>query len=356
MRWSYRIFRVKGISVELHLSFLLFFMLVYMASGLQAILFFILVFAVVLAHELMHSLTAILHGIVVQRITLLPIGGLASIELPDDPMLELKVSIVGPLFNFVMAAIGIILLAAVHSSYMGLENVMAGVFSEGFGVDSLSSVLSIIVSLNLVLGAFNMLPAFPMDGGRVFRSVLALWMDYARATRIATSLGQLIFIVMAIVSLLTMNFLWAIIAIFLYYSGGNELRYVSLKSLFGDVALRDIAVPGICYVNSAISWEEFLSTVYRRGQNLYLVVDSEGLMRGVLDMNELAGIDMKRAVGETHGRSYSVMEGGLKAADVLKKLLGRDLVLVVDKGRFIGYMTPETLANAASYISLRRRL
>ncbi|MFH1054607.1 MAG: site-2 protease family protein [Candidatus Altiarchaeota archaeon] len=356
MRWSYRLFRVNGISIELHLTFILFFMLIFMSSGWPGFMFFILIFATVLAHELIHSLTAVLHGIRVPKIMLLPIGGLASIEMPDDPILELKVSIVGPLFNFMLAGVGLLMFSALNSSFVGYGTVVDWVFSGSFGMDSVSAVLSVIVSINLTLGLFNMLPAFPMDGGRVFRSILAFWMDYVKATKIATLVGQLIFSALAFIGILTFNIWWVIIGMFLSYAGGSELKYVNLKALVSGVKLRDIAVPGLIYVNSSLSWGDFLSTVYRRGRSLYLTVDSSGVVKGVLDLAELRSADLNRPVGDAPATEYSVLDGGLMVSGILKVLLSQKLVLVSDGGRLLGYVTPETLADSAAYMSLSRTL
>jgi Zn-dependent protease len=352
MRWTYRIFKVNGISVELHLTFILFFLLILAFSGVQAFLFFSLIFTVVLAHELIHSFTAIIHGIRVPRITLTPIGGLASIELPDDPVLEIKVSVVGPLFNFMLAGIGVIMLYAVDSGYTGFGQVVQSVFSDDYGMGSLQSVLSVIVSMNFTLGAFNMLPAFPMDGGRVFRGVLALWMDYAKATRIASAVGQLMFACLTVLGILSGNIWWVFIGLFLYYAGGSELRYVNLRSIIGDARMRDLASSGISYVSASLTWREFMSTVYRKGRRLYLIVGPDGALRGVLDVGQVAGAAPDGLVGDSQTAEYGVLDGRLRAADALKQILSKRLVLVVEDGKFIGYVDPETLSESAAYLSL----
>jgi Zn-dependent protease len=355
MRWSYRIFKVKGISVELHLTFLLFFMFILLSMGVQAFMFFFLIFTIVLAHEMIHSFTAILYGINVPKITLLPIGGLASIELPADPMLELKVSVVGPLFNFMLAGVGFIMLTALQSGFIGYNNVMEGVLSGTFGMDNISSVLNVIIYINLILGAFNMLPAFPMDGGRVFRSVLALWMDYAVATRIATIVGQLIFVALMLLGLV-INHWWVFIGFFLFYASGSEMKYVNLKRAMEGVRLHSIAVTGLNYVNAELPWRDFISTVYRKGRNIYLMVDAAGMLKGVLDLHEVKSVNPEMPIGEVEGVDYTVLDGDLKVEDVLKLLLVKRLVLVTQQGRFVGYVTPETLSDSATYLQIARRV
>ncbi|MBD3387668.1 MAG: hypothetical protein GF416_01345 [Candidatus Altiarchaeales archaeon] len=352
MRWSYSIFKVKGISIELHLLFIVWFMFILVGLGIQGFLFFSLIFTIVLAHELVHSLTAMMHGVKVPKITLLPIGGVASIELPDDPVVELRVAVVGPMFNFMLAAVGLLLIFALNLDFIGYDEVTSGIVDGSFAMDSLSGIVSIIVSLNLILGAFNMLPAFPMDGGRVFRSTLALWMDYTRATRIATAVGQFIFLTIAFLGLLSWNIWWIAIGGLLYLAGGSELKYISLRRALKGARLRDIAVQDIRYVNDGLTWREFLNTTFRRGENLYVKVDSDGVMRGVLDIRALKKVDPESRIGEEDGLDFLVLDGDLRVDESLKLLLGKTLVLVSDRNKLLGYITQDSLADATVFFAL----
>jgi len=355
MRWSFQLLRIYGISIELHLTFVLFFMFLAMA-GVSAFLFFTLIFSVVLAHELVHSMTAIFHGIRVPRITLLPIGGLASIELPRDPSLEIKVSIAGPLFNFVLAGICFLMLFAIGTDFIGFTPIIEGLSAGDFGMDSFSSVLSVMIYMNLMLGAFNLLPAFPMDGGRVFRGVLALWMDYAGATRIATLIGQVIFIGLAFIGILQLNILLVIIGIFLSYAGSSEMRFVSITQLIGDLKFADIAVPGIRYASCELDWTQFMDTVYRRGESLYIIVDEMGVVTDVIDTAMASPRSAAQTLAETKGVDFKVIDGGLKVADNLKDLLTRRVILVTEEGRLLGYVTSDKMNEALSAIALKKRI
>ncbi len=352
MKWSYRLFRVAGISVELHLTFLLFFALILLGAGVQALMFFAIIFTVVLAHEMIHSLTAMIHGIQVPKITLLPIGGLASIELPEDPLLELKVSAAGPMFNFLLAGIGGALLVLSNAEFIGYDEVVSSIFEGTFSMGSVSGILSVLISVNLILGAFNMLPAFPMDGGRVFRGVLALWMDYGRATRVATMVGQFIFLTLAFLGLLMGNLWWIIIGVFLSYAGSSEMKYANLRRMVRGIRLRDIAVPHMSYANKNLSWRDFMELVYRPDRRKYLLVDSDGMLSGVLDLNDVERVDAESPVGDTEGSDYVVLEADTNVEDALKTLLSKKLALVADEGRIIGYVTPETVSTSTSYVRL----
>ncbi|MBU0762074.1 MAG: site-2 protease family protein [Candidatus Altiarchaeota archaeon] len=352
MRWSYPILKVFGISIELHLTFLVFFVL--MALGdLDAFMFLLLVFSIVLAHELIHSITAILHGVRVPKITLLPIGGLASIELPQDPVLEIKVSVAGPLFNFLLAALGTVMLYSINTSLVGFQEILSGFFVGNLGMNSVESVLSVMIYINFMLGAFNMLPAFPMDGGRVFRGVLALWMDYVSATKIASSVGRALFAMLAVAGILTVNIWWVVIGVFLSFAGGSELKYVQLKKLLEGKTLSDVAIPSPPYALDSLAMGDFFDTVYRRGQRRYLVVDSSGILKKVVDLGEMPPVSAHTRLSDLPGVGYTVADGLTPVVDVMKSILSQEMVLVVQNQKLKGYITADTLGESIAYLNVR---
>ena len=188
MRWSLKVASVAGIEVRIHLTFLLFLAWIwfsyYQVAGLpgavQGVLFILSLFACVLLHEFGHAFAARAFGIATPDITLLPIGGVARLtRIPDKPWQELVVAIAGPLVNVVIAAA---LIFVVHRS-AELEQLQ---YLESPRVELLSK----LASVNVMLVLFNLIPAFPMDGGRVLRALLAMAMPYARATQIAAWIGQ----------------------------------------------------------------------------------------------------------------------------------------------------------------------
>ena len=191
MKWSFKIGSIFGIPVRIHITFLLllFFVAVNphkgLLGGLVGVVFIILVFIGVLLHELGHSLVARHFGEPVHDIVLLPIGGVSRMEIPQDPRQEILVAVSGPVVSLILAMFFLIL------------SLLFG-YSLGFGsfIKAESRILVELFYVNLMLAIFNLIPAFPMDGGRILRGILALRMEPVRATRIAVGVGQVLAVVM----------------------------------------------------------------------------------------------------------------------------------------------------------------
>ncbi len=220
MRWSYRLARIAGIDTRVHLSFALLLAWVaweaYGASGSAlgaalGVAFVLLMFGAVLLHELGHALTARRYGIPTRAITLYPIGGVA--ELMGEartPRQELLIAVAGPAVNLVLAA----LFGAV--AFFVEPSGLVGTFVKG------------LAWANLGLGLFNLLPAFPMDGGRVLRAALTRRLGRLQATEIAAALGKVAAVGLGIWGLFGNPFL-ILIAVVLWTVGGRELRYARLR-------------------------------------------------------------------------------------------------------------------------------
>ena len=226
MRWSLKVASVAGIEVRIHLTFLLFLAWIwfsyYQVAGLpgavQGVLFILSLFACVLLHEFGHAFAARAFGIATPDITLLPIGGVARLtRLPDKPWQELVVAIAGPLVNVVIAAA---LIFVVHRS-AELEQLQ---YLESPRVELLSK----LASVNVMLVLFNLIPAFPMDGGRILRALLAMALPYTQATQIAAWIGQGLAIVFGIFGLFG-NPLLIFIAFFIFAGAQQEAAIARAK-------------------------------------------------------------------------------------------------------------------------------
>ena len=236
MKWTWKIARIAGIDIYIHATFLLLIYLVgisywnqqgTLSAVISGIGFILALFDCVVLHELGHSLTARRYGIQTRNITLLPIGGVASLErMPDDPRQEINVALAGPAVNFLIAF-------ALHI-YLDLRN--GPITAEEISVTD-GTYLYRLMIMNIFLGGFNLLPAFPMDGGRVLRAVLALRMDHALATKKAASVGQSLALGLGLLGLVYNPFL-IFIAVFIWFGASMENNAEQLKSILVDATVR----------------------------------------------------------------------------------------------------------------------
>jgi Zn-dependent protease len=211
---SWKLGRFAGIDVYLHPTFLLVLLIPgVLSGGLLSVLFVMSVFGCVLLHEFGHALMARRFGIETEDITLYPIGGVARLQrMPRAPGAELLIALAGPAVNFAIVG-GLTLLGL-----LGLD----GLFAQ----TAVGLFLSQVVLINLTLGLFNLIPAFPMDGGRVLRALLGSWMGRAQATMIAATIGRTLALLFGLWSLFTFNPMQVALAAFIYFAASAEERQV----------------------------------------------------------------------------------------------------------------------------------
>lgn len=244
LRWSIALFRVFGIRLEVHATFVL--LLAYAgwlgasnggATGVAtSVSTVILMFGVVVLHELGHALAASRYGIHASRILLLPIGGMAEFDsIPRQPRREILIALAGPTVNFLLA--GLIALA------FGWSNSPSAASTP----TSWAEVPDSLLAVNLIMGTFNLLPAFPMDGGRVLRALIGLRLDYLAATRWAARIGQAISLTIAVVVVSYElaagdNSLWLLAALFLFiaYGAETEYRFVRNREFYAGLIVANV--------------------------------------------------------------------------------------------------------------------
>ena len=238
MGWSWRILKLSGIGVYIHWTFLLllgWILLSYIMAGhglwgaLEGVVFVLAIFACVVLHEFGHALAARKFNIRTRDITLLPIGGIARLErMPEKPWQEFYVAIAGPLVNVVLAIsfLSILIVSGVSPITPDVKLVGGSFIIKMFWI-------------NVILFAFNMLPAFPMDGGRILRAALASALGYAQATEIAARVGQAMAIAFGFMGLISGNFFLIFIALFVFLAATQEAALANMKSIFQGVPVRD---------------------------------------------------------------------------------------------------------------------
>jgi len=248
MKWSLYIGRISGIKLYIHWTFLILVAWVFMVyfrmgygikEALFGMVFVLAIFGCVILHELGHALAARRYKIVTKNITILPIGGLANMErLPEKPSRELWVAIAGPLVNLVIAA-GIYIYLKVSGGMPSMEELKAAQEEGGQVMMGGGGFLFNLFVINIILSVFNLIPAFPMDGGRVLRALLSFRLDRVRATRIAASIGQLLAILFVFAGLF-FNFWLIFIGVFIFLGAGGEAAYETTKGILSGYSVRDV--------------------------------------------------------------------------------------------------------------------
>ena len=347
MTWSVKIGEIGGTAIRVHLTFLLLlawiWLMHYQIGGAPAawegVIFVLLVFLCVLLHEFGHVFAARLYGVRTPDVTLLPIGGVARLErMPERPREELVVALAGPLVNVVIA--GLILL------YLG-RTVDAETAASIH--DPRQNLLARLASVNIFLVLFNLIPAFPMDGGRVLRALLAIPLGFGRATQVAASIGQGLAFVLGFIGLFY-NPLLIFIAIFVYLAAAAEAQTAQIRQVSSGVMIGDVMITEFARLPRTARVDDAIETLLRTTQHEFPVVDDGGHLVGVLTRD-----DMIRALKE-RGPDAPVIEVMRKDIPTIyeRKCLDEAFRLMQEKavpavgivearGRLVGLVTHEAI-------------
>ena len=247
------------------------------------------VFACVLAHEFGHILVARRFGIRTPDVTLLPIGGVARLQrIPERPAQEFAVAIAGPLVNFAIAG-GLYGLLGVAPSDLATAP-----------FPSVRDILPDLVTINLFLGLFNLLPAFPMDGGRILRAALSVITGRVRATQIAAAIGQALAIGFGLLGLLFGHVILILVAVFVYLAAGAEAQDVRMHQLVGPLRVADVITSDLRPLFASNTLNEAAHAMLQTGQRDFPVLDEYQGLIGVLSRENLL-----KAIG-THSRDTPI--------------------------------------------------
>ena len=285
MVWSFPIGRFLGSELRVHATFFLLLLWIglsaFVIGGLEAAVvntvFILALFACVVAHEYGHALMARRFGIATPDITLLPIGGMARLErMPEKPAQEIAVALAGPAVNVAIWAILVVVFRAETDLVvlLDIENPR-----EGF--------LGRLAAVNLFLVLFNMLPAFPMDGGRVFRALLALWLPRVQATRVAAFGGQVMAFLFGLAGLMTGNPILLLVADFVFISAMAESGHVATEEFGRHIGVREAMITRFEALAEDATLNEAASALIRTTQREFPVLDAHGGLAGFLTRNGL---------------------------------------------------------------------
>jgi Zn-dependent protease len=356
MRWALKIGKFAGIDLYIHATFVLLLLwvaIVYWAAdhSLQAVLgglaFIFGLFGCVVLHEYGHALTGRHYGIRTRDITLLPIGGVSRFEkLPDKPWQEFWVAAAGPCVNFAIALLLYLVLFATGGfrPVTGLS-VTGGPFLER------------MLMANVLLGVFNLIPAFPMDGGRVLRALLATRMDHVRATRTAASIGQALALVFGLVGLFYDPFL-VFIAFFVWIGAAHEAQSVEIKGAMSGVPIRNVMQHHFATLDTSQHLSDAVQLILDGTQHDFPVLWGDRVM-GILTRSKLlSGLKTDGAeqlVTAVMEREFETAQPG----EMLETVLGRlamarcKIMPVIENGKMIGLVSME---NLGEYLMIQNAL
>ncbi|HJT82020.1 MAG TPA: site-2 protease family protein [Chthoniobacterales bacterium] len=345
MSWSIPILRVAGIQLRIHITFLLligWLGLGYYASGGSAaaavgVFFILILFLCVVLHEFGHAIAAKSFGINTPDITLLPIGGVARLErMPEEPKQELIIAIAGPLVNVVIAAC--LFLFGARTDLNPFTATQSG------------DLLSMLLKINILIVLFNLLPAFPMDGGRILRALLATRFSYARATQVAATVGQGFAFMFGFLGLMY-NPLLIFIALFVYIGASQEAALAQMRDVSRRFPVSAAMIREFRTLVVSATLEEAVDALLATSQHDFPVIDETGNVAGVLTRNDLIAAlrknDPSIRVGQVMQRNIPVVTTGTRFEEAFRIMqeCNCPAVPVLDSARrLVGLLTPENIS------------
>ncbi len=359
MKWSWKIARLWGIDVYMHATFLLiiawvalsyWFQLHTLSAVVGGVVFILTLFLCVVLHEYGHALTARRYGIKTRDITLYPIGGVARLErIPERPIEELWVALAGPAVNVAIATV-LFLFLMVTSGPFPLRYLTFSSITSG-------SFLVRLLTINLLLAAFNLVPAFPMDGGRVLRAILAMTMEYVRATQVAAVIGQAMAFVFGLAGLFTDPFL-LFIALFVWIGAEQESSMARMKSSLGGIPVSRAMQTNFETLAPQDTLARVVELILAGSQHDFPVVD-QGRVVGILERDAFIKALARSGQGEMVA---DVMRRGVPEVDtheMVELALARleqsraKTLPVTHAGQLAGLLTAE---NVTEFLMIRSAL
>ena len=356
MRWSLVLGSIGGTAIRIHVTFLLFLVwlgaIYYREGGAsaawQGTALIVLIFLCVLLHELGHVFAARRYGIKTRDVTLWPFGGIASMEqMPEKPGHELIVALAGPAVNVVIAA-GLLLWLGPRLNPETLTEI------ENPAV----SLAAKLAGANIMLVLFNLIPAFPMDGGRVLRALLAMWMGNARATELAAAIGQGFAVLFAVLGIFY-NPMLIIIAVFIFLAASAETAQAQLRAVAQGTLVSDAMITKFQALGTSATVNDAADALIRTTQTEFPIVDGAGRLRGVLTRDAMIKALKERGpdtpVLEVMQADIPTVTARSKLETALRSLMAkRPVIGVTDaENRLVGLLTLENLGEMMMLQSAR---
>jgi Zn-dependent protease/CBS domain-containing protein len=356
---SIRLFNVGETAIRLHPTFFLLLAWIALVHGMRdgagaaltGVVFIVLLFACVLLHELGHVVAARRYGIRTPEVTLLPIGGVAALErMPEKPSQEITVALAGPAVNVVIAIVLMVVMGATIDT------------ARLASLDDLrSDLVAQLAAANVALVVFNLIPAFPMDGGRVLRALLATRLGFVAATQVAARIGQAIAVVLGLIGLMG-NPLLVLVAVFVFLAASGEAGFIEARDLMRGRLASHGMVTSFVTASPQTTVAEAADLLLRTTQHEFPVVDGHGKPCGAIAretiLDALRDRGPETPISEVMSLEMPVVRENACIETVFADLQRRSLRLVgvVDAdGRLLGYLTPENITELVMIEAAARR-
>jgi len=345
-RWSYSIGTFGGTAVRIHFTFLLllawFGLAGWFTSGpgqaLGIVVFLVLLFLCVVLHEFGHIIAARRFGVRTPEIVLLPIGGVARLErIPEEPRAEFLIALIGPAVTLVIALALIALLGGLPPPETLIK------------IEGPHALLAQLAYANAVLFVFNLIPAFPMDGGRVLRAALAHWLGRTHGTRIAAGIGQAMALLLGLAGILAPNILLVLVAVFIFLAAGSERGLIELRSITSGRPAGASMITHFLPLDPGDPVSQAATALIRTEQKEFPVIDGSGRLRGLLTrdgiVRALVESGPDTSVARVMHSDMPTVSRWTRMDDVVPLLAGGAQAVGVtgDDGRCAGYITWENL-------------
>jgi Zn-dependent protease/predicted transcriptional regulator len=368
MGWSFRIAQVRGIDIKVHVTFFLILALGAfqwasstpgdpLDGALFGVVLMLLLFFCVTLHELGHSIAAQRFGIPVKEIVLMPLGGLALIEKnPKKPLHELIIAAAGPVVNVVIAG----LLLAIAVPTLGMSALNGQALLAALQEPSLTTMLLWLLAANIGLVLFNLIPAFPLDGGRMLRAALAMGLGMPRATRIASVVGQVVAVGLGLWAVATGQIFLILIAVFIFFGASQEQQQTASQTVLASVKAGDAYNKHALHLQVGDRLSKAVDYMMTSYQHDFAVMQGSNIIGVVAREDVLKTLAMSigdRYVTEIMQRNFLRVDAG-KSLDEVRQALGENgarLAAVFDGTQYLGLVSAEDIREAFTVSTLVQR-
>lgn len=336
---SFKIIKIMDIPIELHITFLLLLLAVYYFWGIGGFILYLFLFSSVVLHELGHSFVAKKYGVHIEKILLLPIGGMAIMDkIPEEG--EFKIAIAGPIVSMILGVLFLVLSSFYDISLLKINSMEYSLFST-------------VGILNIFLGLFNLIPAFPMDGGRILRALISGKIGYLKATKIASSIGQLFSMIMFGYGIISFNIILILIAVFIYFGAQQEYTALITYRIFDMIKIDEIMSEQIIAVPPETTTKELVDLMFKYKYMGYPVVDTNGALIGSVSFEDITNVSDDIHVSDIMKPPIVVSKYG-DFNELINKMNNSERIYVKDDtGKLVGIISKTDIIRILKIMGLK---